>query len=153
MQPKFKSYPKPEYWAGLFDGEGSFRIKRTAGKNRGAPNRPWLYQCEAQLTLVQRGVIEQLQENFGGSIQVRQPRKPTHNVYHTWVVASGYAAAFADAVLPWLLIKHNHAQLLIDFQNAKDDWRNSGETRISPELDEFYEDCFMKMKELNKRGA
>lgn len=101
------------YFAGIIDGEGTVTIKRqylkhcTFGVN---------FQMTVRVGMVDKKVTEMLHDEFGGSLVYQKGSGPRCDTW-AWSITSRKALAFLLRVRPYLRIKHEHADLAIEFQN------------------------------------
>jgi hypothetical protein len=112
------------YAAGLFDGEGFVRV---AIWNK--PNSPHVrYQVIAGLANTYRPVMEQIADQYGGSVyDVRHDlRNPKNRVVFNWQVGSQKAASFFRLVLPFLIIKKEQVELALKLQESIDSHKFRG---------------------------
>jgi hypothetical protein len=137
------------YFAGLFDGEGWFRINRIKG-SFSRMRRDWAYQCEAALVMRDKQIIEELHKLYGGSIREERPRKDGWSTTYKWRCSGPTAKKFAENILPWLIGKKIQAELLIKFQKEKDINQNRP---LTDERYIFYSECFDQFTNLNKKGV
>jgi LAGLIDADG-like domain len=91
------------YLAGLFDGEGCVTI--------------WTRRNGAIVLILaisngHRGVLEQCQERFGGSIR-KKTRTENAPVYD-WQVSGPKAEVFARAILPFSIVKAAQLELFLE---------------------------------------
>jgi hypothetical protein len=136
------------YCAGLFDGEGWFRINRIPGHFSRMKNK-WAFQCEAAIQMREKDLIELFLQNFGGTIREYKPKNKNHSITYKWRCSGPTAQNFAQTILPWLRGKTKQAKLLIEFQEQKN---LNGNQPISPQRYCFYEKCFTTFSALNKKG-
>ncbi len=66
-------------------------------------------------------VLEQLQQNFGGSLHKEREHQYSnkYNKLWTWTLSCIKARDFIVAILPFLRIKNSEADLAIKFQSGK----------------------------------
>jgi len=137
---------KLAYMAGVLDGDGSFSlIKRSS-------ERSPLYFPMVQLANVSASLIELFRKEFGGSVRIRKP----------YVAADGHArqqsigwkvekknqcAPTIDSVVPYLQIKKERAEYLLDFCNNHEFKRGCGPLSIDTLFDR--EKSYLKMRKFN----
>lgn len=144
-----ESHLNPFYVAGLFDGEGSFEIRRTS---RVDSVREFTFQLYATLQLRDIEVIELLQESYGGSISFAKPQKETHSGGCRWTITSTKVLALIEDIGDKLIIKEAHGQLAYKFQ-MHIAGQHYGAGLLMPDDEyEFRADCYQEMKFLNRRG-
>ena len=120
------------YIAGLFDGEGCITI----GQN-----------LRASVSNTKKPCLEFVQAIFGGSLyeKNRLGRVALYDLYF-----SGYdAVRMLNAILPYLIVKHQQAELAILFQSFMGSQGNRP-TENDLEMRKTLSDI---MKSLNKRGV
>ncbi len=136
----------PRYIAGLFDGEGSFRI----GKNKGVRyGRPYQYQASAHITLREQFILDSICERYGGTVVRQKRRSENHNFYYHWRVSDRKLSEFLLHVGPHLILKRPQYLVVLDFVRYK---TTRGYGPLSDSEYDFYENSFKKLKELNIRG-
>lgn len=111
-----------EYMAGLFDGEGCVMVRVWR-----KPNSPHIrYQPAISLGMTYRPVIEQIHRQYGGSIHLNDhsKRNKKHRAQFNWVASSQVAARVLRAMLPYLIVKKDEAELVLQLQGSLDTWRN-----------------------------
>lgn len=134
-----------DYIAGLFDGEGWFHINK--GK-RGDTTTGFAYQVHAALVVKHKPVINELQQQFGGSVSSTMPTEK-HAAYHRWTAVGNGVAQFVEQMIPRLIIKKEQAILAQTFQ------RHKGLNKNRPNSEERWteqEIMYQRMKSLNERG-
>jgi len=103
------------YMAGIMDGEGSIGINKI--KNYNGTNTTY-YRLLVQVGMVEGCIPQWLCDSFGGSIAVRPKIKPRRAVTN-WQIANKQAVIFLQAILPYLKIKKQQAEIAIDFQSKR----------------------------------
>lgn len=114
-----------EYWAGLFDGEGSIWLAAYQRKGSFQPQ----VSLKAAVSNTHRGIIEDLVHDFpppsgrvinsflgGPKDQIRRRQQ------YKWEMSGRHAYDFLVAVSPWLTIKREQAILAMEFYNQP--WRS-----------------------------
>lgn len=104
------------YVAGIIDGEGYIGIdkSKTMPQRRCSPR----YQPEVVVVNSYLPLLEWLQREFGGSIMARKKQKDHHKPTWCWKLVNRQAAEFCKDLLPYLLVKKQNAELLIEFMEA-----------------------------------
>lgn len=128
-----------KYAAGLFDGEGSFMIRREETR------RGWRYKCLAELTIREKCIPEALQRKYGGTVIQVTAESPGGWVgsYWRWRVFGIDAVAFARDVRKHMRLKRRHAGVVIAFHRAS----------RGPSLDRSVQyNCYRTIAALNRRG-
>ena len=105
------------YMAGLFDGEGCINIKK---KGR-------YYSLNCKLNMANEFLPNLYKFSFGGSLS-KVPQEPPIQTQLAWSITSRNATTFLEAILPYLKLKRNEAELAIKFQNG---FSHQGGNRIS----------------------
>lgn len=136
------------YFAGIFDGEGWFRIGRIKGHHHGM-KREWSFYCEAALVIREKHIVEELCKLYGGTIRQEKPRKNTWSTTYKWRCSGNAAKRFAEIIFPWLRCKKKQAELLIKFQQEK---TINGNKPLTDQRYEFYTSSFKEFSILNKKG-
>ena len=96
------------YIAGIFDGEGSIGIRKQKGR---------YYQLAIALGMTNEYIPNLLMFSFGGTVY-KDIRPDPCQVFWVWHIASRKANVFLEAILPYLKLKRNEAELAIKFQRA-----------------------------------
>lgn len=141
------------YLAGVFDGEGSISVARMKRKDRPAIYHT-LYIVVTTTDPIQPGAF---QSRFGGSYY-----HFCHSGYNTprysWQVAARKAGRVLRELLPYLRLKHEQAELAIEFQRLKSRSPhklkgNNGRIprTITPERVELYESFKHKISKLHNK--
>lgn len=134
------------YLAGIWDADGCFGISKRSGR--------WMsYQPFAIITLTDKKapfIFGLLEHDFGFKCVWNSRRdNPKWNVAHRWLLSSQKACDFAAAIEPYLIIKKERAQILMEWPKIENDL--SFKQRIP--LHERQTGLYERMKLLNKRGT
>lgn len=133
------------YIAGIIDGEGSIMIARKrSARSRGG----WTYALTASVTNTSRPLIDWLHQTTGlGHIAPHFDARPENKSAWLWSLWSREAQSLIEQVLPFLLVKRQHAELGLRFQSTMR--LNGGLTE-----EEWLERAKMHetMRLLNRRG-
>lgn len=140
------------YLAGLIDGEGSISVNRTkTSSSAKACKRGFAYRSSLVVAMTDLSILEWAQNITGvGKICVKKRQSPKHKPAWTWAVWSNEAVSLLIQLLPYLRIKLNQAENLIEFQKVM---RYPGKNGLSDEewtLREFHHN---KSHILNQRGV
>jgi len=132
------------YLAGIIDGEGSISIEiQGAAECR----KTDYYAIRLLVINTDTRLLEWLKENFGGSINKRKAYENRRQCYN-WALFSYDAANLLAKCLPFMIIKKQRAQVLIQFmQTKKDTWN------VSDEVQKKRRELYAEMKLLNKIGG
>jgi hypothetical protein len=100
------------YFAGIIDGEGSFSLTQT----RNSPN--W---CTSQLAVANTDprLMAWIKTRFGGSIKddlYRRNPRPRSKPMFRWVAAATDLATVVNAILPYLVLKREQAELFLAYR-------------------------------------
>lgn len=103
------------YLAGFFDGEGSVYI------NRAKPNqsRGTAYHLEISFTNCDRQPLELAMQLFGGKLSSTNDSRPNSKPVYRVRIRSRKASAALAAMLPYLRVKRERADLAIRFQSGR----------------------------------
>lgn len=100
------------YLAGLIDGEGTVSLRRKIGKH---------FNIEVYITSSNKPTLEWVKRIFGGNIYTYTRKNDTIRLpQHKWHIHSRAAEALLRIVLPYLIIKGEHARLAIKFRELMD---------------------------------
>jgi hypothetical protein len=96
------------WFAGLIDGEGSIILSQ---RKRASPEKHFKIQVYNNV----RPLLERVVEYTGvGIIRERQPKTPRHSLAYFWTVNSGEAAEILRQVRPWLIVKAERADAVLE---------------------------------------
>lgn len=124
-----------QYFAGLFDGEGTLRISFNRTQ----------YQLFISLGMTDEVPVQALKERFGGWVELRSnSHNPNWSPVWIWRGSSKAAICFLDATEQFLITKAPQAKLAREFQALL----KPRTARITDEKHSIY----LKMKEANRRG-
>jgi LAGLIDADG endonuclease len=118
--------------AGFLDGEGCFTINGAAG---GRSVQPLI-----AVTQVRRKPLDKLAEMFGGNVRPQRHRQG--HTYFQWVITGSRLTVMIPLVLPYLVLKKDEAQAILDF--AQTTVRRNG-TRITPQEAEIRENSIQAL--------
>lgn len=124
----------PDYFAGLFDGEGTLRISFNGRQ----------YQLLASLGMTARPPIDALEARYGGWIETRPNEDTDWKPVFIWRGSSKAAVALLDDIEGRLLVKDAHVAVAREFQALL--------TERTERLDPRKRELYLRMKELNRRG-
>jgi len=100
------------YLGGMFDGEGSIGIL-TARRN--AEKRSKSHRLYCRLGMCNPYIPQLFELNFGGYSFQHKSSNPRHKDVWYWQIEGRYALTFCQAMLPYLRLKRNEAELGIKF--------------------------------------
>lgn len=142
------------YLAGIVDGEGHFNIHKTRAGNQRCTNTR--FQAEVIIVNSSYALMEWLIETFGSSICARKKDKAHYKQTWRWRIGANNAAELCRWLLPYLIIKKQQAELLIEFIDDRPEkpCRISGRgSKTPPEEQRRRERLWVRMSELNDRGG
>ena len=148
---------KPEvlaYLAGFVDGEGTIGIGvyKKPSRRRIAVGHISLYNTDPTVPTL-------MKEAFGGSVSIKEGRKPHHNTGYVWQASGRTAYPVVGLLYPYLTIKRLQAETFLDFE----EWRQRRRQELNRCRNGFrgykeadYQEMLMyatRSKELNMRGG
>lgn len=115
MQTRANPMELKRAWAaGLLDGEGCFSITSCTNRKK-AHLRP-VFSAVITVSMVRPEAIHKLHEIVGGTLgRTRDEYGPIYQ----WRAYASKAAAICETLLPYLVLKHRQAEILIEFQATK----------------------------------
>jgi len=102
------------YCAGVMDSDGCFSIKKETRYMRLGRMRHPQYLADLRITQIEPEAIYLFKDLFGGSVRCKN-RKRRMPIY-IWTVQAKKAAEASRLMLPYLRIKRQQAQILLDLQ-------------------------------------
>lgn len=102
------------YLAGLFDGEGWVGITNTALATRADS-----YVLRMAVVMVDREPVALFHARWGGNLYALTPKNPRHREQFKWQATGDKAVTALEAMMPFLTVKHEQAELGIAFQARK----------------------------------
>ncbi len=127
------------YLAGIIDGEGTFYI--------GITNNGRKFHCRIYVVNTNYDIIKWLQDTFGGLIYRRDSKKhPEWKTKYEWVLDKKSIDPICNKLLPYLIIKKKHAEIMIDFRNS---FIKGKRPVISEYILAFRKSCYEQIKILN----
>lgn len=108
------------YLAGCLDCDGAFSIKRStyAMRVRGDASQP-VFSERVMFAQVKYGITALLREYFGGSSHIDRQRTVNSHLIFRWQVTDKQAVQCVKAVLPYLVVKREQAELLLRLRELK----------------------------------
>src|SRR5882672_7301041 len=105
-----------DYLAGFFDGEGSVSIIRTLPKRR--RERGWNphYYLRVAVSGTDPRIVNAFCDRFGGSVHFVERRSERHSPVYVWVAQQNIAEGFLSQIVGLLEIKHQDAEIGLEFQ-------------------------------------
>lgn len=103
------------YLAGLVDGEGCITLSRY--KKPECKEDIWCYSAMLQVGMVYKPLIAELQSQFGGYIGHKTPKDAIRRSYSVWNVKGERCINLLKEIEPFLIVKKDEANLLIQYWN------------------------------------
>lgn len=143
-----------KYMAGLWDGDGSFGISKKFNYLYPNKEKSYLrYQPFAAITLCSPKaeiIYKSLEEEFGFKCIVKGKRYNTkYRLQYKWALSSKKACEFAEKMHPYLVIKKEQAEIMMQWPKSNGNYSENQRSQIRKIQDELYQ----RMKVLNKRGT
>jgi hypothetical protein len=143
------------YLAGIIDGEGAFIIGAYAKNPKtGTPH----FHTTIQLSSTDECLIDWLVANFGGKksyYTAKQTPENSRRAVHRWTIFSDRVKHLSEVMMPYLVIKKDQAQCMIDMRNTFEKTRmqkgQQGTQPIDKEVLDLRYELFYKMKSLHIR--
>jgi len=143
------------YLAGIMDGEGCFVIGCYAfSKKTGVPH----FHTTMRVTSTDKILIDWLVENFGGKCSSYTPAQTAKNSRRTpycWVIHSERVKHLCEVMLPYLIIKKDQAELMIQMRDTFEKTRMrkgcQGTQPIEKEVLDLRYSLFHKLKSMHAR--
>lgn len=140
------------YLAGCLDCDGYFTIKKSTYAMRvtGDAKNP-VYSEKIGLKQVTPDVVELLSQYFKGYRRIEKPSARNGKPLHAWSVTDLQAITCVQTLLPYLKVKHQQAELLMELRKSKEvtkHYRIVG-SNVSPEQAARRESLFNEIKQLN----
>lgn len=146
------------YFAGFFDADGTVGISKRVNQRKNE-----IFMLVVVVYNSSRVVLEKFKEFFSsGSIHIAHdyPERGWKTGYR-WTICAKAANRFLTQVIPFLIVKKERAEIALGFQKLKtyknlkvtDRDKNNGRIKKCMTIkNPFFEQCYLKMKELNQRG-
>ena len=109
---------KMAYLAGILDSDGFISIQRTK-KNMRRGAATWLatyYTARVGIAGTRRQPHDFAAAIFGGPVRPYEPKNLRHRTQFQWTVSGRMAVPVLEAVRPYLLVKAEHADLVLRLQ-------------------------------------
>jgi hypothetical protein len=112
-------HEKAAYMAGIMDGEGSFTVSMVSMDTKATKRKTHNFVLYIGFTMTDPRIPRWAFDQFGGSAypQNYKTAKPWHKKAWRWRMATSKAKLeiFLLTVIPYLILKREQAQLLLDF--------------------------------------
>jgi len=133
------------YAAGIIDGEGSFFLG-PAGRDRHVA-------MNLQVVNTNADVIRWLQRTFGGGMSQARARSPRCKIPFHWMLTSRGVRKILPAMLPYLIVKRRHAEIILAWYAALLPYhRNHRKRALTFPLREPLASFYAEFRTLNRRG-
>lgn len=137
------------YFAGIIDGEGCFCLHRSGARD--------VFGCDLSVGNTDPRLVQWIHERFGGRISRRQFADKRCKVFYHWHLLSRDLDTVIPAVLPYLVIKKDQAELMLAYRKTivprGRGQRNKHTPVMSPAEVLHRHSMHGRMAVLNKRGA
>jgi len=132
--------------AGIIDGEGciSIVIRNRRKKTNNLPEHQLHIYCQSKTKSMQ----DKLRCLWGGSVLFCTDKRQNRADTWKWCIVSKDAALLLSCILPYLVVKKDHAKLALLFRKSVD----SGSHFLSVKDCELREKLYGDMRKLNRRG-
>lgn len=128
------------YTGGIVDGEGAVTLVRgTSG----------YYQCRLSVSNTCKELLEQVRATYGGSPVQAMKAHPRYKQAYVWCLNGQAAAPVLRKLLPFLIVKREHAKIALEFLETCT--CGSGK-HLTEEQFEHAERLALAMKAINMKG-
>ena len=103
------------YFAGLIDGDGCIRIKKSVGKQM--VNKA--YRAVLQVKMINEDVIKFLATTLGGTYRPTRPSSINGRQLYYWSVGDAKAESILKDIMPYLGIKKEQAETVIKLRDLQ----------------------------------
>jgi len=128
------------YIAGIIDGEGCVAIER-AKYAEGKYKRI----VSLSVTNTEEWICQWLKFCWGGRVTPQQPRKKNYLPQWNWVIRRAKATEVLEAILPYLKLKKQQAEVAISFQARRHIWAKTDREKTLDEAE------YILIKDLKKQ--
>ena len=138
--------------AGIIDGEGTVSIikhKRAEFEKHVFPG----LQMRLRVANTNKDMLSLLQLSWGGNIYAPKRRREGHKQAYFWDIGCSRAVRVLESILPYLITKHNHAQLGIIYQDRVNKKIGRNGKYLSSREKEMRLSMYEQMKVLNRKGS
>lgn len=130
------------YAAGMIDGEGCVTLARFGG----------YFSTQLTMAQVDRIPLDWLRMHFGGSVHLGFRGNNRCRPAFKWVLSSRQVRRTLPAVLPYLIVKRRHAEIVLAWYAALPTYRDSRSAAIKFPLREPLASLYEEIRALNRRG-
>ena len=110
---------KLAYFAGLFDGEGCIAAYMQKAQTRSGHRYPCA-SLRALVSMTDPRPLREFQKVFGGSLVSKAPKYQRKRVIWEWCLGSAAAGKFLRAIIPYLIVKKEQAELALELRERID---------------------------------
>jgi hypothetical protein len=135
------------YLAGIIDGEGSFALHYSKSRSR--------MHVQLQIGNTDLRLMDWIRTKFGGSVTPERRTSSKWKLMFRWVAQSDTLSHLTRAVLPYLIVKRQQAELLLAFRAtlALKLEKSYSTHAVSTQIFEQRLAIRDQLRVLNKRGA
>lgn len=140
----------PAYIAGIIDGEGTLTIGVNKARSWKSPH----YQVEIIVTMSSQETINALHRFQPGGKGGQYKNHPRWKEQYRWTLSGKTALKILKQVLPYLICKRRHAELLIEMQESKINpiTQATGHKGLPDSVNVRRSEIVVELRKLNKRG-
>lgn len=132
------------YLAGIIDGEGCIGIELQAANN--SCRKVDYYIPRIAIINSSFALIEWLTKHFGGKYHIRKKETGKKRIY-VWNVFGQHMEDIIRSVEPFLIIKNQAANIIIEYRETiSDEWN------ISEDTHKKRRELYLRMRSVNKVG-
>jgi hypothetical protein len=141
------------YLAGFVDGEGCFHACKLKNKP-GDGYKNGHYRCVLKVSNTDENIFYWLQETFRGTCSAAFKETRDHlfkRPCFEWVVTGHRLLDLCEQLLPYLIVKKRHCELIIKFRKTFPQTLGRGNRELSSEEIKVREECITEISHLNRR--
>lgn len=143
---------KLAYLAGIIDGEGCLWIGKIGREwKRGYISTQ--FRGILKISITDKVLVDWLLENFQGTESAffkYQPKAELSRMVYEWIVTGDRLLDLCNQVLPYLVIKKEHCEIMIRFRKTYTGI--AGNNQISPETISIRQECLDSIRKLTSRS-
>lgn len=142
------------YLAGIIDGEGTIRIEKSI-RCKNHPNWKVGHCAAISVGNTCKELIVLLNKTFTPNCKLRKESiLPSGKPYYRWATSGTFQVKkILNLLSPFLFIKKQQANLVLEFCNNKKNTKPNGHRGIPPEELCWREDFYQRVKKLNANRA
>lgn len=152
-EPKIHSPIDLAYLAGIVDGEGCFHACKLKNKP-GDGYKNGHYRCVLKVSNTNIDLFNWLQETFKGTCCAAFKETRDHlfkrDIYE-WTVTGHRLLDISRQILPYLIIKKRHCELIIKFRESFPLNLGRGTRELTKDIQILRQECIDEIKKLNAR--